>query len=120
VGAPRDLGVVLGENLVRNRRCRFDLRKTGIASRFTALANLRGEDDISRESLAAARAGRLGEHGQTDGDPENADDRESRNGREETGVRTRRRAWRTNTSWTIDVRVPQESLLWPPQASDGR
>jgi hypothetical protein len=95
--------VVLGDNLARDRRCRFDLRKTGIASRSTASTNLRSEDDISRESLAAARAGHLGEHGQTDGDPENADDRERCNSREETGVRTRCRAWRTNTSWTIDV-----------------
>ena len=113
--------MVGGENLVRDDRRRLSLRNGRTRSGSAACtARLRGEDDISGDPVATARAGHLREHGQTDRDPEDSHDRERYNSRQEPGARTGTRAWRTNASWTIDVRVPQDSLLWPPQASDGR
>jgi hypothetical protein len=116
-----DLCVVGGENFLGDDRCRLGLRNGGCASRSAARTRcLRTEDDASREPVAAACACHLGKHRQTDRDPENGHDRERNNSRQEPGTRRGSRAWRTNASWTIDVRVPQDSLLGPPQASDGR
>jgi hypothetical protein len=121
LNAVGDLIVVSGEDFVGDSRCCFGLPNERIAGRFAAsTVFLRSEDDVSREPLAAPGACDLGEHRQTDGDPENGHDRQRDDGRQEPASRTGCRAWRTNAPWTIDVRVPQDSLLRPPQASNGR